>query len=430
MDVLDDLAFRGYIFQMTDEDKLRRRLAEGRMTLYCGFDPTADSLHAGSLVPIMGLRRFQDAGHKPIALVGGGTGLIGDPSGKAEERQLNSLEVVQAYTEGQRAQLEKYLDFEAVHNSALMVSNYTWLSELRTIEFLRDVGKHFSMGYMLGKESVSSRLSTGISFTEFSYMVLQAYDFMELNREYGCELQIGGSDQWGNITAGIELCRRMLNKTVYGLTFPLLEKSDGTKFGKTETGTLWLDPEKTSPYQFYQFWVNAADRDVVKFLKLFTFLSRERIEELEREVEARPEKREAQRVLAEEVTTFIHGVAAKNRAVHISEALFYGNLQDLNEQEIEEAFRGNVPFYDINTPSFQRKGTLFAEGGVILLNLLVFTGISSSKRQAREDIMNGAIYINGERWTTGLIGPDERLAGKYLVIRRGKRSYFLVRWLT
>lgn len=426
MDVLDDLAFRGYIFQMTDEDKLRRRLAEGQMTLYCGFDPTADSLHAGSLVPIMGLRRFQDAGHKPIALVGGGTGLIGDPSGKAEERQLNSLEVVQAYTESQRAQLEKYLDFEAMHNSALMVSNYTWLSELRTIKFLRDVGKHFSMGYMLGKESVSSRLSTGISFTEFSYMVLQAYDFMELNRVYGCELQIGGSDQWGNITAGIELCRRMLNKTVYGLTFPLLEKSDGTKFGKTETGTLWLDPEKTSPYQFYQFWVNAADRDVVKFLKLFTFLSRERIEALEREVEARPEKREAQRVLAEEVTTFIHGVAAKNRAVRISEALFYGNLRDLNEQEIEEGF-SDVPSYEV-----QSGGTLYAEGGVILIDLLVIAGISSSKRQAREDIRNGAIYINGQRWPegNGLIGTDERLAGKYLVIRRGKRRYFLVRWLT
>ena len=238
MDVLDDLAFRGYIFQMTDEDRLRRRLAEGQMTLYCGFDPTADSLHAGSLVPIMGLRRFQDAGHKPIALVGGGTGLIGDPSGKAEERQLNSLEVVQAYTERQRVQLEKYLDFETGHNQALMVSNYTWLSELRTIEFLRDVGKHFSMGYMLGKESVSSRLSTGISFTEFSYMVLQAYDFMELKREYGCELQIGGSDQWGNITAGIELCRRVLNKTVYGLTFPLLEKSDGTKVWQDRDGNV------------------------------------------------------------------------------------------------------------------------------------------------------------------------------------------------
>ncbi len=417
MDVLDDLAFRGYIFQMTDEDKLRRRLAEGQMTLYCGFDPTADSLHAGSLVPIMGLRRFQDAGHKPIALVGGGTGLIGDPSGKAEERQLNSLEVVQAYTERQRAQLEKYLDFETRDNPALMVSNYTWLSELRTIEFLRDVGKHFSMGYMLGKESVSSRLSTGISFTEFSYMVLQAYDFMELNRKYGCELQIGGSDQWGNITAGIELCRRVLNKTVYGLTFPLLEKSDGTKFGKTETGTLWLDPEKTSPYQFYQFWVNAADRDVVKFLKLFTFLSHERIEELEREVEARPEKREAQRVLAEEVTTFIHGAAAKDRAVHISEALFYGNLRDLNEREIAEGFS--------DVPSYTLKGV----DEVVLIDLLVDARISSSRRQAREDIRNGAIYINGRRWSKSLIGTDERLAGKYLVIRRGKRRYFLVRWL-
>ncbi len=418
MDVLDDLAFRGYIFQMTDEDKLRRRLAEGQMTLYCGFDPTADSLHAGSLVPIMGLRRFQDAGHKPIALVGGGTGLIGDPSGKAEERQLNSLEVVQAYTECQRAQLEKYLDFETRDNPALMVSNYTWLSELRTIEFLRDVGKHFSMGYMLGKESVSSRLSTGISFTEFSYMVLQAYDFMALNRKYGCELQIGGSDQWGNITAGIELCRRVLNKTVYGLTFPLLEKSDGTKFGKTETGTLWLDPEKTSPYQFYQFWVNAADRDVVKFLKLFTFLSRERIEELEREVEARPEKREAQRVLAEEVTTFIHGAAAKDRAVHISEALFYGNLRDLNEQEIAEGFS--------DVPSYTLKGV----DEVVLIDLLVDARISSSRRQAREDIRTGAIYINGERCTdmSHVLKPSERLAGKYLVIRRGKRRYFLVRW--
>ncbi|MXZ09786.1 MAG: tyrosine--tRNA ligase [Gemmatimonadetes bacterium] len=419
MDVLDDLAFRGYIFQMTDEDKLRRRLAEGQMTLYCGFDPTADSLHAGSLVPIMGLRRFQDAGHKPIALVGGGTGLIGDPSGKAEERQLNSLEVVQAYTECQRAQLEKYLDFETRDNPALMVSNYTWLSELRTIEFLRDVGKHFSMGYMLGKESVSSRLSTGISFTEFSYMVLQAYDFMALNRKYGCELQIGGSDQWGNITAGIELCRRVLNKTVYGLTFPLLEKSDGTKFGKTETGTLWLDPEKTSPYQFYQFWVNAADRDVVKFLKLFTFLSRERIEELEREVEARPEKREAQRVLAEEVTTFIHGAAAKDRAVHISEALFYGNLRDLNEQEIAEGFSDVLSY------------TLKGVDEVVLIDLLVDARISSSRRQAREDIRTGAIYINGERCTdmSHVLKPSERLAGKYLVIRRGKRSYFLVRWL-
>ena len=418
VDILDDLAFRGYIFQMTGEEALRKRLAEGPITLYCGFDPTADSLHVGSLVPIMGLRRFQDAGHKPIALIGGGTGLIGDPSGKGEERQLNTLEVVQSYTESQRVQLEKYLDFEAADNAAQMVSNYTWLSELRTIEFLRDVGKHFSMGYMLAKESVSSRLETGISFTEFSYMVLQSYDFMELNRQYGCELQIGGSDQWGNITAGIELTRRMLNKAVYGLTFPLLEKSDETKFGKTETGTIWLDPEKTSPYQFYQFWINAEDRDVVKFLKLFTFLSHERIVELEQEVQEHPEKRTAQRVLAEEVTVFIHGAAAKDRAVHISEALFYGNLQDLSGHEIEEGF-SDVPSHELNGSS-----------EVGLVDLLVDAKISSSKRQAREDIKTGAIYINGERCEDmgRSLSPADGLTGKYLVMRRGKRKYFLVKW--
>ena len=418
VDILDDLAFRGYIFQMTDEEVLRKRLAEGPITLYCGFDPTANSLHVGSLVPIMGLRRFQDAGHKPIALVGGGTGLIGDPSGKVEERQLNTPEIVQSYTESQRVQLEKYLDFEAADNAAQMVSNYTWLSELRTIEFLRDVGKHFSMGYMLAKESVSSRLETGISFTEFSYMVLQSYDFMELKRQYGCELQIGGSDQWGNITAGIELTRRMLSKTVYGLTFPLLEKSDGTKFGKTETGTIWLDPAKTSPYQFYQFWINTEDRDVVKFLKLFTFLSHEQINELEQEVTEHPEKRTAQRVLAEEVTAFIHGAAAKDRAVHISEALFYGNLQDLSGSEIEEGF-SDVPSYELNGSS-----------EVGLIDMLVDAKVSSSKRQAREDIKTGAIYINGERCEDmgRSLRPVDGLAGKYLVIRRGKRKYFLVKW--
>ena len=419
MDILDDLKFRGYIFQMTDEDTLRKRLDDGPITLYCGFDPTADSLHVGSLVPIMGLRRFQDAGHKPIALVGGGTGLIGDPSGKAEERQLNTPEVVQSYTESQRKQLERYLDFEADTNAAQMVSNYSWLSELNTIEFLRDVGKHFPMGYMLAKDSVSSRLETGISFTEFSYMILQSYDFMELNRQQGCELQIGGSDQWGNITAGIELTRRMSNKTVYGLTFPLLEKSDGTKFGKTESGTIWLDPEKTSPYQFYQFWINTEDRDVIKFVKLFTFLSHERINELEKEVEEHPEKRTAQRVLAEEVTTFIHGEEAKDRAVHISDALFYGNLQDLNGQEIEEGF-SDVPSHSL------------VGDEVGLLDLLVDAKISSSKRQAREDIKNGAVYINGERCTDmgRSLKPADGLAGKYLVMRRGKRKYFLVKWAT
>lgn len=419
MDILDDLAFRGYIFQMTDEDALRKRLAEGPITLYCGFDPTADSLHVGSLVPMMGLRRFQDAGHKPIALVGGGTGLIGDPSGKKEERTLNTDETVRAYTESQRKQLEKYLDFETQVNPARMVSNYTWLSELSAIELLRDVGKHFSMGYMLAKESVSSRLETGISFTEFSYMVLQAYDFAELNRQYGCELQIGGSDQWGNITAGIELVRRSMEKTVYGLTFPLLEKSDGTKFGKTESGTIWLDPKKTSPYQFYQFWINTDDRDVVKFLKLFTFLTPEQITDLEKEVTENPGQRTAQRVLAEEVTTFIHGQVAKDRAVHISEALFYGKLDDLSGEEIEDGF-SDVPSH-----------TLQDVGEIGLIDLLVEANIASSKRQAREDVKNGAIYINGDRCEEmdRVLKPADGLAGKYLVMRRGKRKYTLVKWL-
>ncbi|MFT5366495.1 MAG: tyrosyl-tRNA synthetase [Candidatus Latescibacterota bacterium] len=418
VDILDDLAFRGYIYQMTDEDALRKRLAQGPVTLYCGFDPTADSLHVGSLVPMMGLRRFQDAGHIPIALVGGGTGLIGDPSGKKEERTLNTDETVKAFTESQRKQLEKYLNFKAEANPARMVSNYTWLSELSAIELLRDVGKHFSMGYMLAKESVSSRLETGISFTEFSYMVLQAYDFAELNRQYGCELQIGGSDQWGNITAGIELVRRSLEKTVYGLTFPLLAKSDGTKFGKTESGTIWLDPAKTSPYQFYQFWVNTDDVDVVRFLKLFTFLDHGKINELEKEVAENPGQRTAQRVLAEEVTAFIHGEVAKDRAVHVSEALFYGKLDDLSGDEIEDGF-SDVPSHVLN-------GVL----EVGLLDLLVEAKISSSKRQAREDIQMGAIYINGDRCEEmdRVLKPADGLAGKYLVMRRGKRKYTLVKW--
>lgn len=418
MDILDDLAFRGYIVQMTDEDALRKRLAEGPVTLYCGFDPTADSLHVGSLVPIMGLRRFQDAGHIPIALVGGGTGLIGDPSGKKEERTLNTDETVRAYTDGQRKQLENCLDFETETNPARMVNNYTWLSELSAIELLRDVGKHFSMGYMLAKESVSSRLETGISFTEFSYMVLQAYDFAELNRQHGCELQIGGSDQWGNITAGIELARRTMGKTVYGLTFPLLEKSDGTKFGKSESGTIWLDPTKTSPYQFYQFWINTDDADVIKFLKLFTFLDHDRINELEKEVAENPGQRTAQRVLAEEVTTFIHGKDATDRAIHVSEALFYGKLDDLSGEEIEDGF-SDVPSH-----------TLAGVSEMGLIDLLIEAKISPSKRQAREDIKNGAIYINGERCTEldRMVTPADGLAGKYLVMRRGKRKYTLVSW--
>ena len=418
VDIFEDLDFRGYVFQVTDANGLKSRLAQGPITLYSGFDPTAASLHVGNLIPILGLRRFQLAGHHAIGLIGGGTGLIGDPSGSKEERRLNPPEVIAAYTEKLTEQLAKFLDFDTRTNPAQVVSNMGWLSELMAIDFLRDAGKHFSMGYMLAKESVASRLESGISFTEFSYMVIQAYDFMELFRTRGCELQIGGSDQWGNITAGIELIRRRLGGQAHGLTFPLLQKADGTKFGKTASGTVWLDARKTTPYQFYQHWINTDDRDVVSFLKLFTFLSEDEIRNLEMEVSQRPEKRQAQRVLADEVTTFVHDSTATDRARRISKALFYGDLRDLSAQEIEEGF-SDVPSHALNGAT-----------EVGLIDLLVNVRISSSMRQAREDIKSGAIHINGRRCTDmgRILEPSERLAGKYLVVRRGKRRYFLVRW--
>lgn len=418
MDIQKDLNFRGYVFQQTDPDGFRARITQAPITLYSGFDPTADSLHVGSLIPILGLRRFQLAGHHPIGLIGGGTGLIGDPSGSKEERPLNPPELIASYTGKLTDQLARFLDFETKTNPARVVSNLGWLSELKAIDFLRDTGKHFSMGYMLAKESVASRLETGISFTEFSYMVIQAYDFMELFQAHGCELQIGGSDQWGNITAGIELIRRRLGGQAHGLTFPLLEKADGSKFGKTASGTVWLDAGRTTPYQFYQHWINTDDQDVVKFLKLFTFLHESEIRNLEAEVTEHPEKREAQRVLAEEVTTFVHDRSATERARRISDALFYGDLRDLSAREIEEGF-SDVPSQALNGVS-----------GVGLMDLLVNVGISSSMRQAREDIRSGAIYVNGRRCAdTGMmLEPSDRIAGKYVVVRRGKRRYFLVRW--
>ena len=418
MDIMKDLDFRGYVFQVTDPGGLRSRLDLGPMTLYSGFDPTADSLHVGNLIPILGLRRFQLAGHHAIGLIGGGTGLIGDPSGSQEERPLNPPELIAEYTGKLTEQLARFLDFETGTNPARVVSNLGWLSELKAIDFLRDTGKHFSVGYMMAKESVASRLESGISFTEFSYMVIQAYDFMELYRTHGCELQIGGSDQWGNITAGIELIRRRLGGQAHGLTFPLLQKADGTKFGKTASGTVWLDAEKTSPYQLYQHMINTDDRDVVTFLKLFTFLSEDEIGNLELEVSQHPEKREAQRVLAEEVTTLVHDSAATGRAHRISEALFYGDLRDLSAREIEEGF-SDVPSHALNG---------VVEAG--LVKLLVDAGISSSMRQAREDVRSGAVYLNGLRCTDvgRTLAPDDRLAGGYLIVRRGKRRYFLVRW--
>lgn len=415
MNLLEDLEFRGLLYQNTDPEGLAARLQQGPVVLYNGFDPTADSLHVGSLLPILVLRRFQQAGHTPVALVGGGTGLIGDPSGKASERSLNDQETVAGWTARIRGQLEPFLDFQAGANAARLVDNYDWLSPLRAIELMRDIGKHFPLPYMLAKDSVASRLGSGISYAEFSYMILQAYDFYKLNETCGCELQTGGSDQWGNITAGADLIRRISGRKVYGLTFPLITKGDGTKFGKTETGTVWLDAAKTTPYQFYQFWINTDDQNTVPYLKYYTFLPKDDLLALAEGVQREPGKREAQRVLAREVTTLVHGPAAARQAEKISLALFYGNVRELEADEIEQGL-GDVPT------------CVLAEEEIGLVELLVRAGVCPSKRQAREDVQNGAIYLNGERCTTvdATLRKSDGLHGKYLVLRRGKSKYFLV----
>ena len=418
MDFLEDLRFRGLLYQVTDEDELKEKLKKEQVTLYAGFDPTANSLHIGSLLPILTLRRFQSAGHKPIALIGGGTGLIGDPSGRTSERQLTSKEVVFGRIKNIRKQLEQFIEFDSGSNKAQLANNYDWLGEIQMIDFLRDIGKYFPLGYMLSKDSVKSRMEAGISFTEFTYMILQAYDFLNLKKNYKCDLQIGGSDQWGNITAGIELIRRMELGQAWGLTFPLVTKTDGTKFGKTESGTIWLDASMTSPYQFYQFWINTDDRDVITYLKYFTFLTHEEINNLEKQVETDPGKRDAQNVLADEVTTLVHGKDALESAKKISQALFYGNIQELTESELEDGFQ-DIPSADLSN---------IDEIG--LIQLLVDNKISSSNRQAREDISNGSIYINGERLQepNTSINKLSRLFNKYLVVRRGKKKYFLIKW--
>ncbi|PZE22552.1 tyrosine--tRNA ligase [Paenibacillus xerothermodurans] len=418
MDILQELQYRGLIHQLTDEDGLAKKLSEEPVVLYSGFDPTADSLHIGHLLPILCLKRFQMAGHIPVALVGGGTGMIGDPSGKASERTLNSKEVVAEWTEKLRSQLSRFLDFEAEGNPARMANNYDWLGELNVITFLRDIGKNFSVNYMLAKDSVDSRLSKGISFTEFSYMILQAYDFYRLNNDINCSLQVGGSDQWGNITAGLELIGKTTGRQAFGLTMPLVTKSDGTKFGKTEGGTIWLNADKTTPYQFYQFWINTDDKDVVKFLKYFTFLTPERIEELEAQVQQSPEKREAQRVLAREVTELVHGEEAALSAIKISEVLFSGNVDTLTGREIEQAFQ-DVPSTELT-------------GGqeIGLIDLLIAVKAAPSKRQARQDIESGAVSLNGTKVTDldSTVRAADGLEGKYIVVRRGKRNYYLAKF--
>ncbi|CAI3507398.1 tyrosine--tRNA ligase [Enterococcus cecorum] len=416
-DLFQELKERGLVYQTTDEDALVKHLNEESVKLYVGFDPTADSLHIGHLLPILMLRRFQQHGHVPIALVGGGTGMIGDPSFKDQERQLNTLETVQNWSQSIKNQLSRFIDFDNEENPAIIANNYEWLGKLSMIDFLRDVGKNFTINYMMSKESVKRRIETGISYTEFAYQLLQAYDFLKLYDNYGCLLQLGGSDQWGNITSGIELMRRERDVQGFALTMPLITKADGTKFGKSEGNAVWLDAEKTTPYEFYQFWINTDDRDVIKFLKYFTFLSLDEIAEIEKEFTAAPETRVAQKALAKEVTTLVHGKEAYEQAVHISQALFSGNIKELSVSEIKQGFKG-VPSY-----------TVPQDADLKLLEVLVASGLVQSKRQAREDLQNGAIYINGDRvQDLEYQLSDEDKIGDIVVLRRGKKKYFLLQF--
>ena len=415
--LIEDLKWRGLIYQQTDEQGIEDLLNKEQVTLYCGADPTADSLHIGHLLPFLTLRRFQEHGHRPIVLIGGGTGMIGDPSGKSEERVLQTEEQVDKNIEGISKQMHNIFEFGTDHG-AVLVNNRDWLGQISLISFLRDYGKHVGVNYMLGKDSIQSRLEHGISYTEFTYTILQAIDFGHLNRELNCKIQVGGSDQWGNITSGIELMRRMYGQTeAYGLTIPLVTKSDGKKFGKSESGAVWLDADKTSPYEFYQFWINQSDEDVIKFLKYFTFLSKEEINQLEQSKEEAPHKREAQKALAENVTRFIHGEDALNDAIRISQALFSGDLKSLSAKELKEGFK-DVPQVELSKNTTN------------IIDALIETGIGSSKRQAREDVNNGAIYINGERQqdVNYELTDEDKIEGAFTIIRRGKKKYFMVNY--
>jgi tyrosyl-tRNA synthetase len=415
--LLTDFDRRGLIVDITAAEELDAHLAGGPRTAYVGFDPTADSLHIGSLLPLLALRRVQLAGHRPIVLVGGGTGLIGDPSGKAGERALSPKDTVAAWAERLKKQVRPFLDFDRGPHAALLIDNYSWLSQLDVIGFLRDIGKHFPVGAMLARESVKARMGAGISYTEFSYQVLQAYDFMSLMLLDDCTLQLGGTDQWGNITAGIELIRRVHGRTAYGLTLPLVTKTDGTKLGKTESGAVWLDRAKTSAYEMYQYWLNTADADVVKFLRYFTFLPYERIEELEVATRTAPDKREAQRVLAREATGLVHGTEAVREAESISAALFSGDVASLGERELGEATQG--------MPSSALPAAALAD--LAWADLLVRVGLADSKRGARELMSSGAIQVNGRRLDPSTRpSPAVALFGKYLILRKGKKTYHAV----
>ena len=422
--LLKDLDRRGLINQATGDGELSEHLAHSR-TLYCGFDPTADSLHIGSLVPLLTLKRFQAAGHQPIALVGGATGLIGDPSFKAQERSLNTPDVVAGWVDKIRAQVSQFVDFDCGDNSALVVNNLDWTQGLSVLDFLRDVGKHFSVNNMVNKESVKQRIQRegeGISFTEFSYMLLQSMDFSELYKREGCTLQIGGSDQWGNITGGVDLTRRQHRGKVFGLTLPLVTKSDGTKFGKTESGTIWLDPARTSPYAFYQFWLNTADADVYKFLRYFTFLSVEEIDAIERADAERAGKPEAQGILAREVTRLVHGEEGLSAAERISAALFSGDIAELSQSDLEQLRLDGLP-----------SSTLPAEyGEQSLIHLLVEAGMAPSGKPVKDALGRQAVLVNGEAVgmdsnaePQSVFTAERALSGRFFVVRLGKKKYHL-----
>ncbi len=422
MNLLDEYKWRGLLYDATD-GAAQAFAAESRVA-YIGFDPTASSLHVGSLLPIMGLVHLQRAGHTPVALVGGGTGLIGDPSEKAAERALLSKEDAEANAAGIHAQLAHFLDFEVKGNPARMANNLDWLGRVGMVDFLRDVGKHFSINVLLGKDSIRRRVEdpqASISFTEFSYVLMQAYDFLELHDRLGCTVQMGGSDQWGNITAGIDLIRRVRGARAYGVTFPLLATSSGTKFGKTESGTVWLDPERTTPYRFYQFWMNTADADVGAYLRLFTLFRRQEIEELEASVASEPHRRLGQKALAADVTRRLHGEGGLARAQKATSVLFGGEIEGLVASEVADIF-ADVPSSEVSRDALQGEG-------LPLVDLLHGSGLAASKSDARRAIGGGGIYLNNRRTAnvSARVTISQTLAGDFVVLRRGKKRYHLVR---
>lgn len=421
MNIYEEFQWRGMLYDASEG--LQEALVKESLTGYIGFDPTAASLHVGSLLQIMQLVRLQKYGHKPIALVGGGTGMIGDPSGKTQERQLLSKEQIAFNVEGIRGQLGRFLDFEHSSNPAMLVNNLDWLSQISMIDFLRDAGKHFTVNYMLAKESVKRRFEEGdgISFTEFSYMLLQAYDFLELYNRYSCTLQMGGSDQWGNIVAGAELIRKVRGGRVHILVFPLVMTSAGVKFGKTEAGTIWLDANLTSPFRFYQFWINTDDRDAIKYLKFFTMFDQAEIGELEAALASAPEKREAQRRLAQEVTRMVHGEYELRKAMQASQILFGGEIADLDARDVLDIF-GDVPSSDVPAASFEGEG-------LPIVDAVIGCGYAPSRGAARRLIEGGGIYVNNRRVSDAqaVLGRSLLIDGQYLVLRKGAREYHLLR---